>query len=127
VNGDAKGSGRRRGRTGARGWGLAALAALALAVPAGAFALVGRQHGADIPISLGDVVKVTGAPIGCIVRQHNGERTLDCRRAGQLRGTYGTLLTKSEVLVVRFESPKLAKIVFQARHDHLGARMCGSR
>ena len=103
---------------------LAVVAAFALGLPAGAFAVSERGGGTTIPIALGDVVAVTNAPIGCIARMHNGERALDCRRAGQLRGTYGTMLTPTEVLVVRFESEHVAKIVFQARHQHLGVRMC---
>ena len=77
-----------------------------------------------IPVSIGDITKVTGAPIGCIVRLQNGERALDCRRAGALTGSYGTILTGSQVLVVRFESPKVAKIVFQARHGKLRVHIC---
>jgi hypothetical protein len=105
---------------------LAVVAAFALGLPAGAFAVSERGSGSTIPIALGDIVTVTNAPIGCIARMHNGVRALDCRRAGPLRGTYGTLLTPNEVLVVRFESKKTAKIVFQARHQHLGVRMCRS-
>jgi hypothetical protein len=113
--------GRRSGRRRAI---LAVVTAFALGLPAGAFALSERGGGTTIPIALGDIVTVTNAPIACMARMHNGERALDCRRAGALRGTYGTLLTPKEVLVVRFESGKIAKIVFQARHQHLGARMC---
>jgi hypothetical protein len=113
-------------RSGRRRATLAVVTAFALGVPAGAFAIAGRGEGTTIPVALGDVVTVTNAPIGCMARMHNGERALDCRRAGALRGTYGTLVTPSEVLVVRFESEKVAKIVFQARHKRLGVRMCRS-
>jgi len=105
---------------------LAVVTAFALGLPAGAFAVSEHGSGSTIPIALGDIVTVTNTPIGCIARMHNGVRALDCRRAGPLRGTYGTLLTPNEVLVVRFESKKAAKIVFQARHQHLGVRMCRS-
>jgi hypothetical protein len=113
-------------RSGRRRATLAVVTAFALGVPAGAFALSEHGGGATIPIALGDIVTVTNTPIGCIARLHNGERALDCRRAGPLRGTYGTLLTPKEVLVVRFESEKVAKIVFQAQHQRLGVRMCRS-
>ena len=78
-----------------------------------------------VPIVLGDIAKVTGAPIGCLVRQQNGERALDCRRTGPLTGRYGTILTPTQVLVVRFQSPKTAKIVFQARHQQPRVHTCG--
>jgi hypothetical protein len=106
---------------------LAALLALA-ALVSPAVALGWSDTASDegiIPVSLGDVTKVTGAPIGCIVRLQNGERALDCRRAGVLTGSYGTIITGSQVLVVRFESPKVAKIVFQARHGKLRVHTCG--
>ena len=41
---------------------------------------------------------------------------LDCRRAGTLRGSYGTMIGKSGVLVVRFRSNRVAKTVLTARH-----------
>jgi hypothetical protein len=78
-----------------------------------------------IPIALGDVVKVTGAPVGCIVRLQDGERALDCRRTEAQVGSYGTILTPTQVLVVRFESRKTARIVFQARHEKLRVHTCG--
>jgi 2-hydroxychromene-2-carboxylate isomerase len=78
-----------------------------------------------IPIALGDVVKVTGAPVGCIVRIQDGERALDCRRTEAQVGSYGTILTPTQVLVVRFESRKTARIVFQARHEKLRVHTCG--
>jgi hypothetical protein len=101
------------------------LAVAALVTPTAAFAWKEATPETTIPISLGDVAKVTGAPIGCLVRRQNGERALDCRRAGVLAGSYGTILTKKEVLVVRFESRKVARIVFQARHDNLHVHTCG--
>jgi hypothetical protein len=100
--------------------------ACTLVAPAAAYAWHEQAPpGSVIPVALGDIAKVSGAPIGCIVRRQNGEAALDCRRAGDLTGSYGTILTKTQVLVVRFESPKVAKIVFQARHRQLRAHTCG--
>ena len=95
-----------------------------LAVPAGAFGWRESQ-GSTIPLAHGDIVKVTGAPIGCIVRQKDGYPALDCRRIGPLAGSYGTILTTRKVLVVRFESQRVAKVVFSARHNKLGVHTCG--
>ena len=95
-----------------------------LAVPAGALAWR-QQESSTIPVTLGDVVKVTGAPVGCAVRRQDGYRALDCRRIGPLVGSYGKILTSRKVLVVRFESQKTARIVFSAQHSRLRVRTCG--
>ena len=96
----------------------------ALAVPAGAFGWRASQ-GSTIPLAQGDIAKVTGAPIGCIVRKQDGYPALDCRRIGPLAGSYGTILTSRKVLVVRFENQRTAKVVFSARHSKLGVHTCG--
>ena len=95
-----------------------------LAVPAGAFGWRASQ-GATIPVAQGDIVKVSGAPIGCVVRRQDGYQALDCRRIGPLTGSYGTILTSRKVLVVRFENQRTAKVVFSARHSKLGVHTCG--
>jgi hypothetical protein len=97
----------------------------ALSAPAASPARNDSPPAGIIPVSLGDVAKVTGAPIGCLVRRQNGERALDCRRTGLQVGSYGTVLTPTQVLVVRFESRKTARIVFQARHGKLRVHTCG--
>jgi hypothetical protein len=99
-------------------------AASVLAIPAGALAWQEEQR-STIPVTLGDVVKVAGAPVGCLVRRQDGYRALDCRRVGPLAGSYGTILTSRKVLVVRFESQKTAKIVFSAHHKRLRVQTCG--
>lgn len=95
-----------------------------LAVPAGAFGWRASQ-GSTIPLAQGDIAKVTGAPIGCVVRKQDGYPALDCRRIGPLAGSYGTILTSRKVLVVRFENQRTAKVVFNARHNKLGVHTCG--
>jgi hypothetical protein len=107
--------------------GVAAItvSAAALVAPAAAPARNDSPPAGIIPVSLGDVAKVTGAPIGCLVRRQSGERALDCRRTGLQVGSYGTILTPTQVLVVRFESRKTARIVFQARHGRLRVHTCG--
>ena len=95
-----------------------------LAVPAGAFGWRATQ-GSTIPLAQGDIAKVTGAPLGCIVRKQDGYPALDCRRIGPLAGSYGTILTSRKVLVVRFENQRTAKVVFSARHSKLGVHTCG--
>jgi hypothetical protein len=67
-------------------------------------------------LAVGDIVRVSGAPIGCIVRVEDSIKTLDCRRIGALPGTYGTLFDGKRVRVIRFETPDVAKVVFSAQH-----------
>jgi hypothetical protein len=99
-------------------------AAALLGVPAGAWGYR-QQQGATIPLARGDIAKVTGAPIGCVVRAQDGYPALDCRRIGPLVGSYGTILTSRKVLVVRFENQSTAKVVFVARHRSLRVHTCG--
>jgi hypothetical protein len=103
------------------------IAALALVVPGVAFA-VGRQTAAQeeaIPVAVGDIVKVSAAPLGCIVRFQNGLRALDCRKTGPLAGTYGAILTSRQLMVVRYASRKAGKIVFSAHHRRVRVHTCG--
>src|SRR5919201_4213669 len=62
-------------------------------------------------LRIGDKVQVVDAPIGCRVAVIKGAKTLDCRVAGQLAGTYGTMMTRNRLAVVRFRSQRTAKIV----------------
>jgi hypothetical protein len=65
---------------------------------------------------VGDVMEVEGAPIGCQVTRRDGRIVIDCRRAGRLAGTYGTLFDERRVRVTRFRSSDEAKVVFKAKH-----------
>jgi hypothetical protein len=76
----------------------------------------GSGQSQPVTVSVGDIVRVSGAPLGCAVRLYGGVTTLDCRRIGPLPGTYGTLLDATRVRVVRFESAKVAKVAFSATH-----------
>jgi hypothetical protein len=77
-----------------------------------------------ITVKVGDIVRVSGAPIGCIVRLRADIKTLDCRRIGSLPGTYGTLLNGLSARVVRFETASVAKIVFTAQHQRSNPHTC---
>lgn len=73
-----------------------------------------------IEARLGDRIRVVDAPIGCrVVRmsQLGGRVVVDCRRAGSLRGTYGTLFTAREAALVQYESSRTAKRVAVAVHE----------
>ena len=79
----------------------------------------------DQPVILetGGVVQVSGAPLACRVIVPNGVKTLDCRVAGSLAGSYGTLMTARRLQVVRFRNVRVAKVVFVAT-QHGGFRVC---
>jgi hypothetical protein len=79
-------------------------------------------------VRVGDRIDVAGAQLACkVVRVPElGRRiAVDCRRGGPLPGTYGTLITARDAAVVKFESTRVAKLLFVARHEG-EARKCGS-
>ena len=108
---------------------LVSTAAAAAALAAMSFTAFENEATATSPetlvLSLGDRIRVDGADIGCrVTRFPAGKRLyLDCRRAGALRGTYGTYFGEQQVLVVRFVDATKARIVFRARH-HGTAQRC---
>jgi hypothetical protein len=73
-----------------------------------------------VRLSVGDTAQVDGAPVGCRVTRlsrYGGRVFLDCRRGGQLAGSYGTYFGEKDVLVVKFVGPRKAKTVLHARHE----------
>jgi hypothetical protein len=91
---------------------------------------VAPRDGADaasspqpVVLKVGDHVTVKGQPMGCRVARQNGQTVVDCRRAGKLAGSYGTMLSAREAMVVRYRSDTVAKVVFTATHGG-GARRC---
>jgi hypothetical protein len=102
---------------------LACLVVAALGVALGGFGAVSTWAAATeradpevLTLRVGDEIEVIGSRVRCKATLRGGARTLDCRRAGPLTGTYGTLLTSRRVLVVKFTSQNVAQIVFSARH-----------
>jgi hypothetical protein len=83
----------------------------------------GARAGQPILLGPGDIVQVSGAPLGCRVIVPSGLKTLDCRVAGSLAGSYGTLFSVRRVQVVRFRNAHVAKVVFVAT-QHGGFRTC---
>jgi hypothetical protein len=95
---------------------ISSLVAVALCVHLVVLRPARAAHVGQQPIFLraGDVVQVSGAPLGCRVVVLGGLKTLDCRIVGSLAGSYGTLMSARRVQVVRFRSARLAKIIFVA-------------
>jgi len=86
-----------------------------------------RPASDEILVDLGDVVRVQGGDVGCRVTKRaefQGRKVLDCRRAGALPGTFGALLGAQKLLVVRFESRRVARVVFRGSHEGASTR-CG--
>jgi hypothetical protein len=77
-----------------------------------------------IVLKVGDRVTIDGREMGCRVARADGHAVMDCRRAGALKGTYGTLLSARRARVVQYRSNTVAKVVFTATHRG-GARRCG--
>jgi hypothetical protein len=74
-----------------------------------------------IEVRLGDEIRVANAPIGCRVVRMNqlgGRVVVDCRRAGELEGTYGSLFTAREAVLIRFESNRKARRVAVGVHEN---------
>ena len=81
------------------------------------------SQGGPIVLQVGDIVQVSGAPVGCKVIARNGGEFLDCRISGPLAGSYGTLMTGKRLQVVRFRNARVAKVVFDAT-QHGGFKVC---
>ncbi|WCB95096.1 hypothetical protein DSM104299_03838 [Baekduia alba] len=97
-----------------------AAAMLALAPRDGASAADPQQ---PVVLKVGDRVTVEGASLGCRVARRDGRVVMDCRRGGQLTGTYGTMISARKAEVVRYRSNTVAKVVFTATQGG-GARRC---
>lgn len=82
--------------------------------------------GQTVVMRVGDVMEVEGAPIGCKVTRRGGRVVIDCRRAGRLAGTYGSLFDERRVRVTRFRSSDTAKVVFKAKHRGRAHRCDGA-
>jgi hypothetical protein len=78
---------------------------------------------APVVLKVGDRVLVDGQAMGCRVARQNGSVVMDCRRAGALAGTYGTMLSPRKAMVVRYRNNSVAKVVFTATHRG-GAHRC---
>jgi len=84
------------------------------------------RTGSAIEVRPGDRIHVAGGRMGCrVVRMSelDGRVVIDCRRAGALEGSYGTLLTAREAILVRFVSPRTAKQVAVGVHER-GMNRC---
>jgi len=73
-----------------------------------------------VVLSVGDRFRVEDAPLGCRVtrvREFGSRVFVDCRRGGLLTGSFGTLISEREAMIVHFRNARTAKVVFQAEHE----------
>lgn len=77
-----------------------------------------------VNLAVGDTIMVEEAGVGCQVNLRNGQPAIECRRAGDVSGTYMTLITKRGAKLARFRSADAAKVIVGARHRG-GWRPCG--
>jgi hypothetical protein len=67
-------------------------------------------------LKVGDTFRVEGAGVGCQVTRRANRPTIECRRDGRLKGTYGTFLSERKVTVARFRSSTTAQEILSATH-----------
>ena len=75
-------------------------------------------------LNVGDSFVVPDAKMGCEVTRRGSSVVVECRRAGKVKGTYGTFMSGKTVRVARFHSSRSAQVVFTARHGGKW-RACG--
>jgi hypothetical protein len=104
---------------------LLGLVAGALAAPAAVSGVTNTKSDSQPAVlQLGDIVTVSGAPVGCIARVRQRMRVLDCRRLGRHIGTYPAIISGRGVIVARYENERVAKVVFSARHHIRNTKTC---
>lgn len=74
-------------------------------------------------LKLGDSFRVDGASIGCQVTRRGGRPTIECKRGGRAKGTYGSFFDAKRVVVARFHDASTAQTILTARHGG-GWRAC---
>ena len=76
-------------------------------------------------LNVGDSFVVPGASIGCQVTRRGSAVFVECRRAGKVKGTYGTIISSRTVRVARFRSSRTAQVILTAKHGGKW-RACGA-
>lgn len=102
-----------------------AMLATVLAPADGAAAQVPLPAPAQYVLTVGDSFRVEGAAIGCQVTRRGGRPTIECKRGGRAKGTYGSFLDAKKLVVARFHDNGTAQTILTARHGG-GWRACTS-
>jgi hypothetical protein len=80
----------------------------------------------QLSMRVGDTMVVEDAGVGCQVMLRNGRVAIECRRSGDVRGTYMSVFSQRGVKLARFRSDTAANVIVSARHG-AGWRACGQR
>jgi hypothetical protein len=78
----------------------------------------------QVTLRVGDSMLVDEAGVGCEVKLRGERVVVECRRSGDVRGTYMSVISKRGAKLARFRSPEEAKVIVSARHGG-GWRACG--
>src|SRR5262245_59674127 len=76
-------------------------------------------------LKVGDSFLVNGAAIGCQITRRGGRPTIECKRGGRAKGTYGSFLDAKKLVVGRYHDNRTAQTILTARHGG-GWRACTS-
>jgi hypothetical protein len=74
-------------------------------------------------LKVGESFRVDGAAIGCQVTRRGGRPTIECKRGGPAKGTYGSFFDAKKLTVARFHDSRTAQTILTARHGG-GWRAC---
>jgi hypothetical protein len=105
---------------------IAASAAAAVALPPATGITAPARAPHVVPIAVGDGVQLRGTHVRCLAARLRGNGAVDCFREGELAGTYGTVITPTNVLVVRFKHGRSGTIVFAARQGQKRFTTCAT-
>jgi hypothetical protein len=90
----------------------------------GAAGLLRVSSARSVVLQVGDTVRVRGTNIGCAVAKRQGVTVVECLEAVRRVGTYGTLMSDAQAIVIRFKSSAAAQTVFTAWHKNARYRVC---
>lgn len=80
----------------------------------------------QVTLRVGDSMLVEEAGVGCEVKLRGERAVVECRRSGDVRGTYMSVMSKRGAKLARFRSPEEAKVIVTARHGG-SWRACGAK
>jgi hypothetical protein len=103
--------------------GTACFAALLAGLGFAVFASTGAAGTGNL-LHGGDTVRIAGTSTGCAVAKRGGNTVVECTPMRRSPGAYGTIIGDTQVIVVRFRSPSVAKTVFAARQHSTKTTTC---
>ena len=104
----------------------AALGVIAFACfdQSGTAGLLRASSARSVVLQVGDTIRIRGTNIGCAVAKRQGATVVECLEAVRRVGSYGTLMSDKQAIVMRFKSQSAAQTVFTAKHNNGHYRAC---